>query len=52
MYLFREYFKGKVYTIWVQGPLGLGIQAFRVYWEVVGGSSCNIYNLQTRNSNP
>ena len=23
MYLYREYFKAKVYTIWVHGPLGL-----------------------------
>ena len=22
MYLYREYFKAKVYTIWVHGPLG------------------------------
>ena len=24
MYLYREYFKAKVYTIWVHGPLGIG----------------------------
>ena len=24
MYLYREYFKAKVYTIWVHGPLGTG----------------------------
>ena len=23
MYLYREYFKAKVYTIWVHGPLGV-----------------------------
>ena len=34
MYLYREYFKTKVYTIWVHGPLGrtilgLGVAMFR-----------------------
>ena len=27
MYLYREYFKAKVYTIWVHGPLGLVCKA-------------------------
>ena len=29
-YLYREYFKAKVYTIWVHGPLGLGLASIDI----------------------
>ena len=54
-YLFRDYFKAKVYTIWAHGPLGKGqrvkdlesctsgfgraVWRFRAFWGLYRGSS-------------
>ena len=52
MYLFREYFKAKVYTIWVHGPLGYTIPYCRGIWQTVSCFSAAHPDPQFKTLNP
>ena len=41
MYLDREYFKAKVYTIWVHGPFGLCSHTQRAQYPLIREYSLN-----------
>ena len=46
MYLYREYFKANVYTIWVHGPLGNPIDTYKALLFYIRWAPGNPWTLK------